>query len=180
VVWTTPRTADTNEIWTSSDWNTYVRDNQNESMPATLTAALQYAVADGNHNLVARAAQSATVATPQNTALTSYTDLTTVGPQVATLSTGTRALALYTAQMSNNTDSLQCRISCAVSGATTIAADDDWCALMDGVTLGNTNRFGAFKLFDTLNVGSNTFTMKYRVGGGTGTFVDRHLIVVPF
>jgi hypothetical protein len=68
----------------------------------------------------------------------------------------------------------------AVSGATSIAASDAWRTVLDGVTASNVNRLAGFHLFTTLNAGSNTFTMQYKVGSGTGTFADRELLVFPF
>lgn len=178
MAWTVPRTADSSEVWTSSDWNTYVRDNLLETFPGKASAALQYFVATGVNAITTRAADSQTVATSQTTTSTSYTNLTTVGPQ-STRTTGTAALVMWAAQMSNNGSNNQCRTSVAVSSATTIAASDEWSALVDGVAAGELNRFGGFKLFTTLNAGSNVFTVQYKVSAGTGTFVNRHIIVVP-
>lgn len=182
MAWTTPRTAQTDEVWSSDDFNTYVRDNLLETMPGKASAANQYFCATDLNAIAARTSSSNTVATPETTSSTSYTDLTTAGPAV-TVTTGKRALVFYSAGMSESAvGSTQVSISVAVSGSTTIAADDDWRAMMDGVDAGRTNRFGMFHLFTTLTAGSNTFTMKYKVGSGstTGTFSDRHLIVVPF
>jgi hypothetical protein len=178
MAWTVPRTADSDEVWSSSDWNTYVRANLLETFPGKATAALQYFVATGVNAITTRTAADATVATSQTTTSTSYTDLTTVGPAPAA-TTGTAAMVFFSAQMSNSGANNQCRISVAVSGATTISANDEWSALVDGVGAGELNRFGGFKLFTTLTSGSNTFTMKYKVSAGTGTFVNRHAIVVP-
>lgn len=179
MAWTAPRTANTDEIWTSSDFNTYVRDNMLETMPGKATAANEYFVSTDLNAIVARSASSATVATSETTASTSYTDLTTSGPAV-TVTTGRRALVFYSSGMSNSSASTQTFISVGVTSATTITADDDWCAMADGVDATRTNRFGMFHLFTTLTAGSNIFTMKYKVGAGTGTFLNRHLIVIPF
>jgi hypothetical protein len=178
MAWITPHTLNAEDTWTHTDWNTYVRDNLNATITGTVANALEYCVSDAAHSLAIRTAGDATVATSQTTTSTSYADLTTVGPSV-TKTTGTAAMVWFSCKMSNNTDSTQCMASVAVSSATTIAADDDWMMMQDGVTNSNTNRFGMFKLFDTLTAGSNIFTMKYKVGGGTGTFVDRHIIVLP-
>jgi hypothetical protein len=178
MAWTVPRTASTDEIWASSDWNTYVKNNLSETMPGKVSAALQYCVATGLNAITTRTAGSATVATSQTTTSTSYVDLTTVGPSV-TATTGTAALVMWSAQMSNSGANNQCRTSVAVSSATTISANDEWSALVDGVPASDINRFGGFKLYTTLTAGSNIFTVKYRVSAGTGTFVDRHIIVVP-
>jgi hypothetical protein len=35
-------------------------------------------------------------------------------------------------------------------------------------------------MISSLTPGSNTFTMKYRVTAGTGTFLARQIAVIPF
>lgn len=119
---------------------------------------------------------SSTVATSQTTTSTSYTDLTTSGPSV-TLTTGTTALVVLTGRLSMNTVNQAALMSFAVSGATTTAAADTACIYMD-------SRGGADQTAQvtaiyqvTLTAGSNVFTAKYRVTGGTGTFVNRTLMV---
>jgi len=74
-----------------------------------------------------------------------------------------------------------CVASFAVSGATTIAADDKWAIYMSGVTANNSNRWGVARLVTGLTAGSNTFTMKYAAGvtGATGTFRKREIVVLP-
>ena len=68
------------------------------------------------------ASASATVATSETTTSSSYTDLTTSGPAV-TLTTGTKALVIITAQLVNNSNN-KSYASYAVSGSSTIAASD--------------------------------------------------------
>lgn len=186
MAWSVPRTADSDEVWTSADWNTYVRANLLETFPGKATAALQYFVAEGVNNIDTRVAGGTStgtsttgwIATSETETSTSYDNLTTVGPSVTAI-TGTAAMVFFSSQMSNNGANNQCRISVDVSSATTIAANDEWSALLDGVGAGELNRFGGFKLFTTLTAGSNVFTMKYKVSAGIGTFVNRHIIVVP-
>ena len=50
----------------------------------------------------------------------------------------------------------------------------------DGAAASNVWRMGTSHLFDTLTPGNNTFTMRYLVGSGVGTFGNRELIVLPF
>ena len=118
---------------------------------------------------------NATVATSQTTTSTSYTDLATAGPAV-TLTTGTKALVIVTTTLFNN-GIQNMWASYAVSGSTTIAASDT-------VAIQWTNpasyrfRLSAASRLTTLTAGSNTFTMKYRVDAGTGTYLDREIIVI--
>lgn len=117
---------------------------------------------------------SNTVATSQTTTNTSYTDLATVGPAV-TVETGTDAEVTISCTMSNAGGN-HCYASFAVSGATTQVAVDD-----RGMFVPNTNfiRMSTTVPVTGLTAGNNTFTMKYKVGLNTGTFVDRRIHVKP-
>jgi hypothetical protein len=116
----------------------------------------------------------ATVATSQTTTSTSYTDLTTTGPAV-TLTTGTRVLVTLSSIIFN-TGVNNSWMAVAVSGATTLAADDARAIVVTGTTGLSASR--TFELTG-LTAGSNTFTAKYKVTGGTGTFQNRDIVVIP-
>jgi hypothetical protein len=180
MAWTVPRTASTDEIWTSTDWNTYVKNNLLETFPGKATAALQYPVATGLNAIAMRTASSATTATSETRTSATYGDLSggATGPAV-TVTTGTAALVMWTVSHSNGSASIDTWSSVAISGATTLSASDAWGTRMDGVAAGNANRFGMAHLFTSLTAGSNTFTVKYRSSSGTATYVNRHIIAVP-
>jgi hypothetical protein len=110
------------------------------------------------------------VATSQNTTSTSYTDLATVGPTTTITSRGTKALVIWAC--TQFTTSGSCATSAAVSGATTVAAADS-----HGTVGSDAGRVAIGWAFFTINPGSNTYTLKYRVSGGTGTFLDRRMLV---
>jgi hypothetical protein len=119
---------------------------------------------------------SAAVATNQSTSSTSYTDLATAGPAV-TVTTGTKALVIVSATMEPNQNN-EGYMSYAVSGATTVAAADSAALLFyrntaDTVTSGMSKATSV-----TLTAGSNTFTSKYRVSGGTVYFRTRSIFVM--
>jgi hypothetical protein len=122
--------------------------------------------------------QSATVLTFESTVSTSFTDLTTSGPAV-TLATGTTALVTINTYSDNDTGTIgnqQTYMGVAVSGATTLAASDDYSASHRlGPNLASIS--STFKLTG-LTAGSNTFTAKYRVTGATGRFQKRSITVV--
>jgi hypothetical protein len=115
----------------------------------------------------------------QTTSSTTYADLSTVTS--VTLTTGTSAFAFFHASSTHNENSGSTYISCAVSGASTVAASDDFCALNQApsAAAGKQNMAGGH-IFTGLTAGSNTFTIKYRVGGGgqTGTFDFRGIQVI--
>jgi hypothetical protein len=81
--------------------------------------------------------------------------------------------------MSNSTASAGAFISYAISGATTVSAADAWAASCESAAANDVYRLGVVQLHTGLNPGSNVFTAKYRVTAGTGTFVNRHLAVIP-
>ncbi len=120
----------------------------------------------------------ATVATSETTTSTSYTDLTTAGPAV-TVTTGTKALVIVSAQVQHTIDTGDSFMAYAVSGATTTAATDTTCLVMSDVVTANPNRASAASVI-TVTAGSNTFTAKYRSGGGGSgaNFRNREIFVM--
>ena len=110
------------------------------------------------------------VSTSQTTTSTSYADLATVGPTATVVSKGTVAVVLWADVQSTTSGSAAS--SPAVSGATTTAASDTWGAIASDSTR-TTVGWAVF----TITPGSNTYTIKYRVTGGTGTFRDRRMFV---
>lgn len=150
MAWSSPATAVAGTVATAAFWNTNSRDN--------LNALLTY---------------SAEVLTSQTTTSTSYTDLATAGPAV-TLTTGTKALVIVQSNQSSTAGSAL--MAFAVSGASTIAASDDYHAQN-----ASTNALSACALISLtgLTAGSNTFTAKYRVSAGTGTYKNRRIAVIP-
>lgn len=175
MAWTTPLTQTDNAIWTSAQWNLHVRDNLLETMAGKATTAGNWFVSTGANAIAERTISQATVATSQTTTSTSYTNLTTTGPQI-TVTTGTAALVFWYAKCSNSTSNASCSVSVAVTGATTSAAADTRRMLVDGSGTSPIRSGSCAKI--TLTAGSNTFTMQYKVSAGTGTFVDREMLVM--
>lgn len=179
MAWSAPATAVANATLPAATWNASVRDNLNATAVALASAASQYFVATGVNALAARSIQTNTVVTSQGTASTSYVNLATVGPQV-TVTTGTIAVVLFTAGVQNTATNSATNTSVAVSGATSIAASDAWRTVLDGVSASQVNRVTGFHVFTGLTAGSNTFTMQYKVGSGSGTWDNREICVFPF
>jgi hypothetical protein len=120
---------------------------------------------------------TAEVATSQTYTSASYGDLTTSGPAV-TVTTGTSVLVAITATVSNGTSQNVSLVSVAVSGSTTTAAADAN-ALYNTSDVASGTRQMTVLIPLTVTAGSNTFTLKYRVGGGTtGTFANRRITVI--
>ena len=118
---------------------------------------------------------TATVATSQSTSSTSFTDLTTSGPAV-TITTGTKAIALITGRFTSPAAG-NARMGVTISGATTLAATD---ALATSEMVSADNRWSLAIPYTGLTAGSNTFTCKYKTGGGSGTstFEQRDITVI--
>lgn len=152
--WTAPKTWAVGDVLTASDLNTYVRDNEIALQP-----------------------QAATVATSQTTSSTTYADLSTVGPAV-TLVTGTQVLVTVGCGTVNNSVGAVDFMSYAVSGASTIAANDAVAITVNGNGVANVGIQACYQyICSGLTAGTNTFTAKYRVTGGTGTFTNRAIVV---
>lgn len=153
-----------------------IRDNINESAAARATTATGYFVATGANSVVQRLVATAAVLTQETDNMTSYGNISpgTNGPET-TVTTGIRALVFTSAQLENSgTGSTWA--SYEISGATTDAAVDDRAIFnQSGATFGG--RFGVTS-WQVLTAGSNTFTMKYRVSSGTGTFDDRRIVIM--
>jgi hypothetical protein len=108
--------------------------------------------------------EAATVATSETYTGSSYGDPATPGPAV-TLTTGTKALVTVTAYMANTTAIRVGYMSFAVSGATTLAADDARAMAnhLDGtVSPDSVGRISAQVYLDSLTAGVNVFTAQYR------------------
>lgn len=186
MAWTTPLTAVGNAIWTSAQWNSGVRDNLNETATGKATVAGQIFVATGNHTITAFTPQKATVATSQTlTADGTYRDLTTVGPAVSFTkpSGGSMNVTLFfSALVTQSAANVEVFVAPAVSGATTIAADDTKAIRIDGIAASNAVRvFGYARFLNaSLTAGSNTFTLKYKAASGTVTIANRFICAVPW
>lgn len=178
MAWTAPMTAVSGSVFTASQFNTFIRDNLNETAPAKASTTGGYFVTTAPNQITERVGARQTIATQETTTSTSYTDLATIGPTV-TVTTSTMALVIWGAEHSNSsTFSVRCSVD--VTGASTIAAADIRALAHYGLTAGGEFQASHAVFYDDLTPGVNTFTLKYRVGGGTGTFSRRRLIVLPY
>lgn len=177
MAWTAPMTAVANTAFTAAQFNTHVRDNLLETAPAKATSGIPSGsiLTKSNTNEVTwRFPIFNSIDTSQSTSNSSYTNLSTSGPSV-TMVTGARALVYITCSISND-GSNSSFAGVQVTGATSISADDSR-ALRN---FGTGEEYATMvRLYDTLNDGTNTFTMKYRALSGNATFRYRHLIVMP-
>lgn len=125
---------------------------------------------------------TAEVTANQTTTSTSYTNLSTTGPEVTvTIGANGLALVILSARMSSNTTNGYSYMGFVVSGASTVAASDDFSLTYQVPSPNVILRPGATYLVTGLTPGSNTFTAKYRSGYGSHTaqFIDRKITVIP-
>jgi hypothetical protein len=121
------------------------------------------------------------VSTSQSTTSTSYVGLTTA--QAVTVTTGTKALVSISASFENGAGvNVGARMSFAISGATTVAASDDFSTGIAFLATGGGNfqmKSGATFLVTGLTAGSNVFTAQFKKGAGdTPGFAQRTINVV--
>ena len=178
MAWTAPRTWVTAEVVSASNLNTHVRDNFLSTAPGKLTSVDEIAVSTAANIVEARSVQGDGEATSETTTSTAYTDLATVGPAVS-LFTSTRAFVSVSAFESNNTAGASSFMGFAITDSSTVSASDGNSVQYESGAANDGVRHGAFYFVSALTGGSNTFTAKYRVSSGTGTFSSRHIIVFP-
>lgn len=179
MAWTAPMTAVANSTFTAAQFNLNVRDNLNETAPAKATSSGSYFAGAGVNAIAERRAVGDANVASGTTTSASYGDLsgTTAGPSV-TVSTGTAALIIVHSSV-DNSGTTSSRMGYDISGATSVLAADLRALHVFGVAGMNISASDV-SLWTSLTPGSNTFTAKYRAGGGTATFSNRRIIVMPF
>jgi predicted small secreted protein len=134
-----------------------------------------------NFTYAAALANSSTAFTggQQVTTSTSYVGLTTA--TAVTITTGTSALVVATAFLELGTNNAQGRFSYAVSGATTVAASNNYSGsfITGGAASYSGSTTTVFYVHTGLTPGSNTFTMQYKVSADAIYCVDRRITVFP-
>lgn len=159
-----------------------MRDNLLETPAAKATATGRMFISTGANAIAERVPTiGRVIGGSQTTTSTSFTDLVTTGPVCASLQTGTSAIFTVTAFISNSSAGQGGYMGCAVSGATTIAADTTRSLRVISESAGVIQRMSYTGMFQAvLTAGTNTFTAKYaNVNTGTASFDERELLVLP-
>lgn len=179
MAWGTPLTAVSNAALTAAQWNASVRDNMLETAPAKAANAAGYFVTSTTNSIAERQIGYAFVgASPETETSTSFTDLATVGPSV-TVTTGPRTIMAVSALISNNTVNASSSMGIDISGSYTLAATDSL-ALRPTSSTANASCEASYLTGLTVGAGSNTYTGKYKVSTGTGSWSNRRITVMPF
>ncbi len=182
MAWTAPLTAVTGNVFTAAQFNASIRDNLLETMPGKATAAGHLFAVTGTNAIAERIPQMGSVATRESRTNVAYGDLTTPGPAV-TVTSGTRVFILMETQLSTTSITSGSAVATwECSGATTLAANDKYAIMQEGVgDASREMRYGVQHVVTGLTAGSNTFTMKYKAAtNGTASFEQRKITVIPF
>jgi 2',3'-cyclic-nucleotide 2'-phosphodiesterase (5'-nucleotidase family) len=94
-----------------------------------------------------------------------------------------KVLVILTTEAKTSAINQSAYMGFAVSGATTLAASDTRAYEVringgSGTPLPQIQASATYRVTG-LTPGSNTFTAKYRVTGGTGTWANRNIVVIP-
>lgn len=207
MTWNAPATATTGQNVTAAFWNAQIRDNFLETSAATVTTAGDIAFADAANSMGSRLGIGAAnshlvsdgsapvwrgIATDVDTGVstgtpTIYASLAdgvqwpgfSSNAVAVTITTGTLALVLFKAELSNDTAGSRTLLSYVVSGATTAPASDTRNINFESGAANDIAEFGGFDLA-TLTAGSNTFSLEGRVDGNTGTIRRPEIAVIAF
>jgi hypothetical protein len=120
-------------------------------------------------------AATAFVVTDETTTSASYTALTTAQAVTVTIGPSGMALVALVAGIYNGNPAM--RASFAVSGASTVASDDNFSIRGDSAAFIATA--SSTMLVTGLTAGSNTFTMQFKASTGTAHFFERRISVIP-
>lgn len=125
------------------------------------------------------ALRTASVLTQESTSSTTATDLATPGPSVTvTIGQNKLALVLWNASFFNTAAGQNfTNMYLVASGANTIAAGEY--VLNQKQNQNSDLQAGNWALVSLSNTGDTTFGTKYDVSGGTGTWSNRHIAVIP-
>lgn len=183
MAWTAPMTAVANTAFTAAQFNTHVRDNLLETAPAKALNSGSLIVSAGNNTVVERTPQVDFNFSSGTTSSTTYTNLsggTSVGPSI-TFTSGGIAFVSISCRISNNTAGQTSFVGIERSGTDSAVATEEN-AIQFKTSSSNQHIQASFcTIYDAgHNPGSHTFTMKYKVSGGTGTFDNRIITVIPF
>ena len=176
MAWSAPMTAVSGSVLTAAQFNTYVRDNLNETAPAKATAAGQIFVSTAANAIAARTINADFIGTSETTTSTAYVSLATNGPTITATTSASCIVSTYCGLSTSGGTAAW--MSYGITGATTNAENDNRAIMLQstaGQCIGGTFFHSAI-----LTAGTNIFTAKYRVStSGTGTFNNRRLMVIP-
>jgi hypothetical protein len=184
MAWTAPFTAVAGAVFQAAQFNTYVRDNLNETAPAKATTPGSIFATSATNQIAERTGALTGDAAQVDITSVTFADPATgsPGPSV-TVTTGVTAIVGYRATLRILSASARVEMSYAISGATTRASSTTRsCGYSNSGSTTGTGlnlRCGATDLATVLTPGVNTFKLEYNVSSGTGQAIDRRIWVLP-
>lgn len=186
MAWTAPFTAISGAVFMAAQFNSFVRDNLNESAPAKATTPGSIFAVSATNEIAERTPDAFSDA--ELVSITSSTfaapSTGTAGPSI-TVTTGVMALVGFRAMLRVESATARVEMAYAISGATTRAAtttrsmgysvSNSGTASSTGLNL----RGSVVDLATNLTPGDNTFTLQYNVSSSTGQAADRRIWVLP-
>lgn len=115
------------------------------------------------------------VSTDESTTSTTYTNLATTQSVTVTVGSSGQCFVFWSMGIYNVV--AQMRASVDVSGASTIAASDNYSLRSDSATFVSVCSTGY--MFTGLTPGSTTFTLKFKTSSGTARFFERRITAIP-
>lgn len=182
MAWNAPRTWVTGETPTAAIFNTHVRDNFNQFDSVTASGIW---VSDGSGPVARHPTNSQGNGTQFDFTNTSYLDLDAVtggtpGSAISvSVATGTKALVMFRAKLTNDTGGGITILAYRVSGASTVSASDIDALFYESSAANDTISVGTFDFATSLTAGTNVFELQARVTAGTGKLQRTELFVLP-
>lgn len=176
MAWISPVTFVANTALTAAQLNMFIRDNLNLTAPAKATGTSQWFVSTASNSIEARNISGDTHSAGGSITSTSYTE--TAGNNcTVTVATGKGAIVALFGELSSSVTGDTLSINYAVTGASNVTPADQSEAIYTHPATHAAERFGTISWVD-LTPGSNTFSMKIKVGSGSGSIVNGTLLVV--
>jgi hypothetical protein len=175
-------TAVAGAVFQAAQFNTYVRDNLNETAPAKATTPGSIFAVSASNQIAERI-----LGADEDTGTATFTSTTfadpltgSPGPDV-TVTTGVQALVGYRSYLEVPSTTARVECSYSISGATSRGASS---TRSIGYSVSNSGsglktRIGNVDLATGLTPGANTFKLEYNVSSATGTAADRRIWVLP-
>lgn len=188
MAWTAPITFVPETVLTASQLNIHIRDNLNEMAPAKASTPNSIFVTTARHQIREQHPKFDYISNSETTTSNEYTDLKEVGPEVETYVTFGALVTLTVGMLNSVVDgfsiaAFQVRKPPEDDGVDyeEVHAPTDERSIVFEVVTASQDRGASYTTFIGVpEPGMYSFLMKYRVTAGTGTFLRRYLMVIPF
>lgn len=173
MAWLKPPQSEPNSLVSAEFLNTYLRDNLLETMPALAEDEGSYFGTNGPNQIQVSGYAAATASGSVSTSSSSYVALS--GGPTITMESNHRSFVVLTADVECSSATTQAFFGYDIDGATSNPPHDDNTLISTGTAR---KQFSIIIPHTTLVLpGTNTFSARYRVEGGSATFSNRSIAV---